>query len=304
VARPDGDACEDGNLCTTADTCQLGVCTAGAPVVCAAPTVCQLAGTCVSSTGECSYPAQPDGLVCDDGDSCTGGDACVSGVCTGVARADRDGDNVCDERDVCPDIPDPRQSDENGNGVGDACECTAPAPGRCITGGGSKKADCLIEFNPTPAGAPNKKRTSVLGTLRCSDGQASCDMDGAKNGVCTFGVAVCLGNADPRLAKCQPSHMVALEVMSPSAARGKTDLDKQNALALEQSFAGMGVEIRRQGQVVAQATSVASEASCGPLAQLVVSAPKGSKPTRRKFKLRGEASDGRRDLDTLILECR
>jgi hypothetical protein len=304
VAKSDGASCDDGDGCTSADTCQLGACTPGAPVTCAAPSQCQLPGTCVAATGECSYPAKADGLACDDGESCTAGDACVSGVCEGVAADDRDGDNICDVRDVCPDISDPRQSDENGNGVGDACECTAPAPGRCIPGGGSKKADCLVEFNPTPAGAPNKKRTTVLGTLRCSDGQASCDLDGAKNGTCTFGVAVCLGNADPRLAKCQPSHMVALEVLSPSAERGKTELDKQNALSLEHSFETMGVEIRRQGQVVTQAASVASAASCSALTELVVPAPKGAKPTRRKFKLRGDASDGRRDLDTLILECR
>jgi cysteine-rich repeat protein len=303
VAKSDGASCNDGDLCTGADTCQLGVCTAGTAVTCAAPSQCQLPGTCVPATGECSYPAKVDGLACDDGESCTAGDACVSGVCQGVAADDRDGDNICDARDVCPDIPDPRQADENGNGVGDACECTAPAPGRCITGGGSKKADCLLEFNPTPAGAPNKKRTTVLGTLRCTDGQASCDMDGAKNGVCTFGVAVCLGNADPRLTKCQPSHMVGLEVLSPNAA-SKAEVDKQNALALEHSFASMGVEIRRQGQVVTQAASVAPAASCSPLTELVVPAPKGGKPTRRKFKLRGDAEDGRRDLDTLILECR
>jgi cysteine-rich repeat protein len=304
VAKPNGTDCDDGNLCTTSDTCQLGVCSAGVAVTCAAPNQCQLPGACDLATGQCAYPAKPDGLACDDGDSCTAGDACLSGQCRGQARADRDGDNVCDLRDVCPDIPDPRQQDEDGNGVGDACECTGRTPGRCITGGGNKKADCLLEFNPTPAATPNRRRTGVLGTLRCADGDQGCDFDGAKNGQCTFGVAVCLGNADPRLGRCQPTGMVSVEVLIPSAARSKAALDKENALALEQSCSGLGVEIRRRGQVVTQAASTGAQASCSPLVDLVVPAPKGGKPTRRKFRLRGTASDGRRDVDTLILECR
>jgi hypothetical protein len=207
-------------------------------------------------------------------------------------------------RDVCPDVPDPRQQDEDGNGVGDACECTERAPGRCVTGGGSKQADCLLEFNPSPAATPNRRRTGVLGTLRCADGDKGCDRDGAKNGQCTFGVAVCLGNADPRLNHCQPTGMVSLEVLSPSPERSKAEIDKQNALALEQSFSSMGVEIRRRGRVMAEAVPTEAQPSCSPLVDLVVPAPKGGKPTRRRFQLRGDASDGRRDLDTLILECR
>lgn len=304
VAKPNGSACEDGNLCTTSDTCQVGACTAGAAVTCAAPGQCQLAGACVAATGECAYPAKADGIVCDDADSCTAGDVCLSGECRGEARADRDGDNVCDERDVCPDIPDPRQQDEDGNGVGDACECTARAPGRCVTGGGNKKADCLLEFNPSPAGTPNRRRTGVLGTLRCADGDQTCDHDRAKNGRCTFGVAVCLGNADPRLGRCQPAAMLGLEVLSPSPERSKAELDKQNGLALEQSFTALGVEVRRRGHVITAASSSDTQASCSPLVDLVVPAPKGNRPTRRKFQLRGDASDGRRDLDTIILECR
>jgi cysteine-rich repeat protein len=304
VAKANGAACEDGNLCTTSDTCQVGACTAGAAVTCAAANECQLPGTCAAATGQCTYPSKPDGLTCDDGDSCTAGDACLSGECRGQARADRDGDNICDTRDVCPDIPDPRQQDEDGNGVGDACECTERAPGRCVTGGGNKKADCLLEFNPSPAATPNRRRTGVLGTLRCTDGDQGCDRDGEKNGQCTFGVAVCLGNADPRLGRCQPTGMLSLEVLSPSPERSKAALDKQNALALEQSFSSLGVEIRRRGQTITAAAPTGVQVSCSPLVDLVVPAPKGSRPTRRKFQLRGDASDGRRDLDSLILECR
>jgi uncharacterized repeat protein (TIGR01451 family) len=41
----------------------------------------------------------------------------------GTGQPDRDGDGVPDASDVCPDWPDPAQTDVDGNGRGDACEC-------------------------------------------------------------------------------------------------------------------------------------------------------------------------------------
>src|SRR5262249_32893061 len=37
---PNGTACSDGNACTQNDTCQVGVCTSGPPVVCTASDQC------------------------------------------------------------------------------------------------------------------------------------------------------------------------------------------------------------------------------------------------------------------------
>jgi hypothetical protein len=39
--------------------------------------------------------------------------------------ADRDGDQVADQRDNCPDVPNPDQADGDGNGLGDACDAGA-----------------------------------------------------------------------------------------------------------------------------------------------------------------------------------
>jgi len=39
---------------------------------------------------------------------------------------DTDGDGFFDDRDNCPDVPNPDQSDTDGDGVGDACECPCP----------------------------------------------------------------------------------------------------------------------------------------------------------------------------------
>lgn len=80
--RPDESLCNDGDACTFGDTCQQGVCVAGAPLVCPGATTCSN-GTCslqcapqlgaVSDTHELptpkpnptSPPSGPDGAVAD-----------------------------------------------------------------------------------------------------------------------------------------------------------------------------------------------------------------------------------------------
>jgi hypothetical protein len=85
VAMPDGTACSGTDRCFHAFSCQGGVCSGGTAVVCAASDACHVAGTCDSTTGQCSNPAAPSGAACDDGDACTRGDACFGGVCSGTA---------------------------------------------------------------------------------------------------------------------------------------------------------------------------------------------------------------------------
>ena len=54
-----------------------------AGIVCDVPNACQLAGSCDPATGECVYPARPDGTSCDDSSACTEGDVCQAGQCQG-----------------------------------------------------------------------------------------------------------------------------------------------------------------------------------------------------------------------------
>jgi hypothetical protein len=144
----------------------------------------------------------------------------------------------------------------------------------------------------------------VLGVLRCTDGDPACDLDGAADGTCTFGVALCVANHDPRLAKCQPSGMTSFEVMAPDADRTQSSMDRANAIALEQGLGGLGLEIRRRGRVLSTGTS-SGDGPCSPLVRLRTLAPTapGRKPVRRRFRLRGVA--GRHtDTDRFTLECR
>ena len=73
-AKPDGATCNDGDLCLTGETCQAGACTGGTPVTCTSPPVCHLAtgASCNAGTGQCDYPAEPDGASCGGGQVCCG----------------------------------------------------------------------------------------------------------------------------------------------------------------------------------------------------------------------------------------
>ncbi|HEY3446953.1 MAG TPA: M6 family metalloprotease domain-containing protein [Myxococcales bacterium] len=74
--KADGTGCDDGDPCTTIDSCQVGVCTGGAPRVCQALDSCHVAGVCARDTGECSNPVAEEGTACGERSTCIGG------VCT------------------------------------------------------------------------------------------------------------------------------------------------------------------------------------------------------------------------------
>src|SRR5580704_223041 len=76
-AAANGTACNDGNRCDLSDACRAGVCISGAQVTCAALDQCHVAGTCDSSTGQCSNPTGNDGSACGS----SPGYVCNDGAC-------------------------------------------------------------------------------------------------------------------------------------------------------------------------------------------------------------------------------
>ncbi len=182
---PDGARCEDGDACTADDTCTAGVCVAGPP------------------------PS------CDDGDPCTS-DACESTTGCVHDGGDADGDAVCDRDDNCPRTANPEQTDTDpADGIGDACECRAAAPGVCVLdGSGRPDSECFAEFRVEPAPAIDGRENRPASRVECIDG-APCDFDGVANRSCRFRVAFCLNNRDPRVA-CLPSVLGTLRLRTPA----------------------------------------------------------------------------------------
>jgi cysteine-rich repeat protein len=290
-AKANGSACNDGNACTHSDTCIAGICSGASPVICTASDQCHAAGTCNPATGRCSNPAKANGSACDDGDVCSDADHCIAGTCTGDPMPDSDGDGFCDPTDVCPFISDGAQLDQNGDGIGDMCQCTASAPGRCIAGGGSKKTDCDMEFLSIGPTALNGSGTKLKPEFLCADGDPVCDLDGARDGKCTMGISICFGNSDPRLPGCAAQRVRSVEVLSP-----KGDPTFEGALA------ALGLEVRRRNQVISEATATLGNDFCSPLIEMVVPTS-GAKRVKKTFSLRATSTAGRADADKFRLVC-
>jgi hypothetical protein len=187
VTAPAGARCEDDDACTASDACAAGACVSG--------------------------PARG----CDDGDACTS-DACDPASGCVHDGGDADGDGICDRDDNCPRTANADQTDTDpADGIGDACECRAASPGRCVPGGGGRaEAECLAEFQVDPAPALDGRVGRPGSRVECTDG-APCDLDGVANRSCGFRVALCFNNRDPRLA-CLPPVLEAFRLRAPQAA--------------------------------------------------------------------------------------
>src|SRR5262245_28556082 len=98
----------------------------------------------------------------------------------------------------------------------------------CSPGSGSTGVNCTAEWVLTPEPAPNGR--GIPGTrIVCVEGDPACNV-GAEPGVCTFPLALCINNDDPRLA-CIPGWTESFEVKSPrTRSRHAEDAAKRTAL--------------------------------------------------------------------------
>ncbi len=193
----DGSPCNDGDLCTTASSCQAGACKGSNPVVCVASDQCHDAGTCNSGTGVCSNPVKANGTGCNDSNACTKTDSCQAGVCTGsnatvCAASDQcHGAGACDASSgLCSNPAKPNNSACDDGSLctkTDTCQggvCAGASPITCTA---SDQCHSAGTCDGTTGTCSNPVKTDGTG---CTDNNACTKTDTCKAGVCTAGSAV------------------------------------------------------------------------------------------------------------------
>ena len=187
--------CSDGDACTSHDTCQAGVCVAGAPISCDDGNPCT-DDSCDLAVG-CVHQAVP-GRTCEDGDPCTLDDACsAAGVCASGPDLD------CDDGNACTD---------------DACGSTGA---------------CAHTPNNTCGGSPKGQgywKRLCSGPVASGDRYAQADVD-CVNDSCVFGGVATIGDLCARLHPAVPQDKCAqaeaqLMALTLNVCRGRV-LDAQ-----------------------------------------------------------------------------
>jgi hypothetical protein len=186
-----------------------------------------------------------------------------------------------------------------------------------IPGGGKPATDCMLElavdnmFNVPGLdrkGLPNRTQT-------CTDGDPTCDADGAADGACAFRVGFCLNMPDERLEKdgvplCTPSDIATWEIKKPKPTSA-VPIEAANAVALRDAVAALGnATVGGKNQEVLTFTPpLADVEPCTTLVNVVVPLKDGIAPGKAKVRARAtatappDASHGSRDSDTLKLVC-
>jgi len=227
-------------------------------------------------------------VSCDDGDPCTVDTCDPDRGCMHATSPDSDGDGVCDAADDCPSVADPKQDKPCPGGVpGGGCAAGDPS---CVPGKG--KAACLAET--LVRGAHGKP------SVRCKDGDPTCDGDSTR-GRCTFTVAWCFNNTDPRL-KCSASGVRRFALgaaMSPRSA-GRTLVGEAMAAA---GALGAG---SAQGSAFVFTPPLATANACTPPVTVTV-ALRGRashpRPGRAVLRAAAKGSGRARGVATVKLVC-
>jgi hypothetical protein len=144
-----------------------------------------------------------------------------------------------------------------------------PAGAVLLPGGGSPRSDCYLELDV-------QARALTSRSAECTDGDPSCDQDGACDGSCRIGVAACVNQNDPALPNCTPP-------FPPTAL--------------------LRVNERGRDQVGLNIPSFASSA-CGAFVSVDTPVTRRKRPGRRIRALALSPDRPPRDRDALRLYCR
>jgi cysteine-rich repeat protein len=147
--------------------------------------------------------------------------------------------------------------------------------------------------------------------LYCYDGDGRCDFDGQKdNNSCIFHAALCINNTDLRLERCSPSDNHVFEIQRPRFDRLKDQADADNLAAIE-SGAGLpplGLNVLRKDELAFVGGPNLDQNVCTEPLEFIVPLKQtiSGRVRRANRTLRFSVTrlDGRRDADSLRLECR
>jgi cysteine-rich repeat protein len=196
---------------------------------------------CPDVTAACGDGAVDSGEVCDDGNnaSCDG--------CSGSCQPESCGNGrvECDE-----------QCDAGLSNGTPASGCDAqcrliPLPGGLLLfpGGGTRNS-CMAEWRiKNPGGLVDDGFPSR--TQLCTDGDPTCDQDGATDGKCVYQTAVCTLVTDPRLPGCAPGQIASVALNQPKPLGATDPVDAANGAALRDAIAGLGLTVKSGSTVVA-----------------------------------------------------
>ena len=191
VNQANGKACNaDGSVCTPIDTCQAGVCTAGAALNCDDANPCTN-DACDAATG-CTHVAST--LACSDGNGCTVGDVCKNGACASGALTVCSDGNVCtvDSCNTVTGLCVFNGTPQNGAACdADGSVCTVAdkcSSGVCVAGAPLSCDDGNVCTND--ACSPVGGCSHTANTAPCSDGTSCTFGDMCQGSVCVPGAAV------------------------------------------------------------------------------------------------------------------
>ena len=137
----------------------------------------------------------------------------------------------------------------------------------CVAGGGPAPTDCFVAWSGISAM-----------TVSCTDGDPTCDVDGAADGTCTFGVQACV-------------NVVGLPSCTPGTLSGPPSVKPAKDAAGQQLAAALG-------------SLDPASAGCTPagLAVPLKISLAGIKPGKSRLAITA-SSGGKRDRDKLRLTC-
>lgn len=190
----------------------------------------------------------------------------------------------------------------------DACTDEAPI-NPCIPGGYNGRLDCLVEWLVTPQ-PPRNNRGIVRNRILCFEGDPRCDADPViDDGICKFETQICINNTDPRIKNCTPSDVSTFEVEQPLfKSDDPIDVANKDALEYELGYGGLGPYIVQNKKLVYEGGVNDTPNLCSNPIELTVPMVQGRngkfRTGRKRFIIRGAASDGRIDKDLFTFLCK